>query len=673
MKSYDSLQRMIFDQPEGVNTAVGWALVLTFGLMLIGGWLPLLLWFRQTPEANRKSAYSLISILPLMLSGGVILLVLAGTFSAYVFANLVPGLIFAGLAGVCTLAILVVRLRQRTLSFGTSKRVFVFVTGCTFGITLWQHAVTEFDYRDRAGESIVYSDLNDDTSFHVYLAVMVRETGLPLRDLYGSPEYDYCHVTHTGHGVLIAGLATVSGMSEFRTTACLWIATSLLLCWASMAIVAGSELPGVYTLVSGLVPLVFGPLMMPSILPLFQPDTALQIKPLVSARMYWNLPQALSTALAAVSLILFQEYCRRAVSNTGRPVALSLVALSIVAAGLVKPSIFIFYAPALAITLLAQRARLVELVVSGVIMGLGCVVYLLPAFLVDVPELPSWSFRPTREQSQAVVSFVCLGCGAALLMAIRPLIQLFRDLVKPREPQVLMLPLIAMGGSLLFAILFREERFVGHTSFQPNIWWGPSACVVLLIPLLIRSSVCRKDSTRGMMFVHWASMLLLAVHVINGSQFALATPANNLRAYPKKLADTFSEARERTAPDTRFLLDPRLAWVDLVGFLRRPVLLRTSYMSAADAQNLEDWNRLFDDSVSASGSGWAEYDAAILVGESDQSFNSRRTQEVLSTKGWRRRLLTTGYQLWIRPVQIPASDEHADMAPMTTHEMERNR
>ncbi|MEZ6052104.1 MAG: hypothetical protein R3C02_12040 [Planctomycetaceae bacterium] len=648
MSSYDSLLRIFADHPAGILAACGVALSTLMGLLAIGGWLPLIVIRNQRlvidPQGAIKSVpaeLDLVSLLALTLGGGLILVLTLGTLTAYLLKDVLPGMVLSGLTGLPATVWLMMNLRGKSLRWGTSGRVFAFVTIFAVVMTLWQHTVSEFVYASEEGEKVAYSAMNGDTGFHVYLAIMVRESGLPLRDMYGSPFRDYCAVTHVGHGVLMAGLASVLRVTEYQASTGLWVSASLLLCWSSMSLMIREQLSGKYVLAAGVIPLIFGPLMLPSVLPFLHPQAALVIEPGVANRMYWNLPQAMSTALAAVSLILFDASCRTAITTSGRLKLIVLVAVAIVASGWVKPSLFIFYAPALLVSLVVQRARLIELAASVSVLTVGAVVYLLPAFLVTVPSVPSWKLHPNLEQTIEVARFMVYGCAALLLLAVFPGIRLLRELVHPREPRAITLPLVAMGGSLLFAVLFREEQFVGFVTFQPNIWWGPSACALLLIPLLIQHA--QREETEGV----WASLvgvtasLLMVLHTLSGFQFALACPAINIREYPVGFAQALKAAQEQTSPGTRFLLDPQLNRVDLAGFLRRPSLYSSNYMFPKDSVMLDEWNQLFDQTADTSGSDWTKYNGAIV------SEGSTGVQSALEAHDWQFQPLIPGFQLWM--------------------------
>lgn len=647
--SYGEILRIMVGEPGGVLSVTGLAGISMLMLLSVGGWLPLMC---QLPRMGSQDASAgtppprIVEILTLMLGGGIILTVTLGTLSAYLSKSVVPGMVLSGVLGFPLSVRFLAGLRGRILNWGTNRFAFGAVTVFAMGISLWHHAVSEFEYSQGSQRMVGYTDLNGDTSFHVYLATTVRNFGLPLRDLYGSPHREYSQVMHTGHGVLIAGLASVLGVSEFKVSASLWVTAALLLSWSSMAVVMRSKLSGGMVFVCGVIPLVFGPLMLPSVLPFFRPVAALAIDPGIANRMYWNLSQALSTALVAVGLVLFDKYCRRVIGGAGERQMLILVTTTIVVSGWIKPSLFIFYAPALMVTLLLQRARLLNIAVSIGVFAAGTVVYLLPGLLVDVPDVPPWSFHPNRAQTIEVGRFIAFGCGAALLLAISPVIRLVRELFHPQDPRVLTLPLVAMGGSLLFALLFREERFVSFKSFQPNIWWGPSACVLLLLPMLIRHAARQARVKERASVVSITASVLMVIHVINGMQFAMATPAINPRSFPLMKAETMHAAQGKTSPETRFLLDPEIAHVDLAGFLSRPALYTTNYMFPEDREILKDWVQLFEEPKKSAGSGWAAYDAAIV------SYDAKRAHEAMQQHGWSGVTLTPRFQLWTRPTTM---------------------
>ncbi|MEZ6052105.1 MAG: hypothetical protein R3C02_12045 [Planctomycetaceae bacterium] len=655
--AYGRLFTILASQPGFVLSTVLLALLIGLWLAIMGAWLP---WFalrwtedESGPEkdqgltnvSTRKAAVSapvsLVSLLTLSIGGGLCSVVFWGTLSAFVFKQLIPGAIIASVLGLLAASRLVIAILRRRISLKEGGWAFAIVTGASFLIGFWQHVFTEIPDNSRGIETYVYSELQGDTAFHVFLASVLKETGLPLRNLYGSTEHDYSPVTHTGHGVLIGTFSSLLGISVYRASTSLWIVATVLIVWATFDLLSRATLPKGFLTIGSLSPLLLGPVSIPVFALLANPQLARNQEPLISARMYWNVTQAISTSLGAVVLLCFHLYGRTE-SESHRLRMIGITTLVLIASGWVKPSLIIFYGPALLLSLLVHRAPIRDLAVVIGLLVMGVAVYLLPAWLVPVPEVPSWSLHPSWEQTMEVLSFVVFGCGAGLLLSIGPLKTLIATVTTRSEPQAITLALIAMGGSLIFALLFREEQFVGFRVFQPNLWWGPSACVVLLFPLVLLSSARRIKQTGRADGLILAGLLLGAIQLLNGSLFAAAYPAVISRAYVSAYVDTLRVAGSKTPPQTRFLLDPAGAQLPVLSALGRPTLIGTSFMADVDLENLKEWKRLFVEPFETDSTGWSQYDAALL------HKSSTHAQENLQELGWTVEQLNDDFQLWRR-------------------------
>jgi hypothetical protein len=450
-------------------------------------------------------------------------------------------------------------------------------------------------------------------------------------------------VTHTGHAVLIGSLSTVLGVSPFGAATALWNLALILIAWSAAVLLLRYGASRGMVVLGSVCPLLLGPLAAPSFDPLSLPAYVIVHDPLVAARMYWNISQAISTGLAAIALILFDGYCREAVRSRECFVLIGLTALAVAVSGWVKPSLFIFYGPALIVTLLVHRVGLRDVMLAGALLAAGVAVYMLPAWLVPVAEVPPWSLHPSLEQTSAVASFVVFGCSAVLLLSVHPLRRLFRDIVDKSGPRPVTLALVAMGGSVLFALLFREEQFVGFRTFQPNIWWGASACAVLLLPLVLAVAAERRAGSEHTNWFLVTATAVGAVQVLNGVVFAIAFPAVYVHGYPASCAEAMRAARLVTPADTRFLLDPAVSHADLAPLLARPALFHTAFMPPGDRENLESWSALFEEPSASEVGRWADYDAALL------HKTSTTAQQALDSLGWTSSELTDEFQLWTRP------------------------
>ncbi|MGD9853931.1 MAG: hypothetical protein AB7U20_03180, partial [Planctomycetaceae bacterium] len=504
MARYGEMFQFLMGEPAFVATTALNAVLAALFLAIAGTWLPLLVLRGSKSETvadgvvpPRDADLNWFSLFTLSVGGGLVLTVTLGTASAFVFKQLLPGAALAFVIGLAAATLLFVRIRRDRVELGVGSIVLAAITAVPFCLGLWHHVFMAFPQDLPSGPVIVFSDLHRDSGFHVHLASILAETGLPLRDLYGSPTQEYSPVIHTGHGVLLGSIATVLQTSMYRASTALWIVVMVLLSWSAGVLLSRGSVPHAIVLLGSLCPLVLGPLAVPTMATLTQPPFALNQftqSSLTAPRMYWNLPQALSTAMVAVALVCFDGYCRAEPRSRARLRWVFGSAAAMAASGWVKPSLFVFYGPALLIALLVHRAAIRETAAAIATLAGAVAVYLLPSWLVTVAEHPSWSLHPSVEQTQHVAKFVLLGCGPALLLSFGPLRKLPGLLVRKSDPQPLTPALVAMGGSLLFALLFRENRYEelkDFSVFQPNIWWGPSACVVLLVPLLLRSATQR--------------------------------------------------------------------------------------------------------------------------------------------------------------------------------------
>jgi hypothetical protein len=191
--------------------------------------------------------------------------------------------------------------------------------------------------------------------------------------------------------------------------------------------------------------------------------------------------------------------------------------------------------------------------------------------------------------------------------------------------------------------MFREDRFVGFPVLQPNIWWGLSGCVVLLVPLISRELAELIKSGGRVRGVVALSLVIGAAQILNGLYVAWAYPVLNQRRQETALAETLAVARELTAPSTRFALDPSLEHLDLRPFLSRPSLMRTSYARPNDRRAYSHWRAFIK-------SGKIDppidrLDAVVL-------HRSRTNANLYFAKlGWHRYSINDRYTLWSRAEQ----------------------
>ena len=629
----------------GAGGAVGLVLWTGLGLLqflLIGLWLPLSLTRHQEASQLREWAWDL----PVALAGGIATAVSVWTLSLFSAGSLYPGSL--ALLAICAVGLGLAWRRRGGLRFaGWHPVLWLAVSVFAFGMGLWHHAVTALPVM-REVPLLYFSDLHPDLAIHANLAGLVRDGGLPAHSLWGSHEYTYHALAHTGHAVLIAGTSAILNLGLYQAAVVLWIEATLLIAWASLALFTGTRVPSALQFVLVVGALVWGGFAMPAVQLLHDPrqlgaDGAWSLAPLgmwIAARGFWNLSQVLSIALTLAGLLLLERFgAARRAGAPGLPALAAATAL-VAVGGWTKPSLVILYGPALLIWLAVNRARAREWLCVLLVGSGATLVYALPLLLAKLPQSPGWSFHVGAEQWSQVAGFLALAAPSLLVLAVSPVLRLLGAGWRDREWRTLDLALLAAGGSLLFALLFREDQFVGFRYFQPNLWWGLSACSVLLVPLLGREALAatERGGWRRVLAVTGLSMAL--IQIFNGLCLAVAYPVLSVRGVPAVRAEVLAAARTRTEAGTRFAIDPALQRLELLPYLSRPVLMPTSFTSEEDRAAYLAWRAFCLHGRPPDASLIERLDAVVTHA------SRRHVVAFLESRGWRVDSLDAEYELW---------------------------
>ena len=511
----------------------------------------------------------------------------------------------------------------------------------TFLMGLWQHALTDLPMEEGL-EYLVYSDLHQDLTFHVALASIIEGSGLPLINVQPSPTYEFSGLAHTGHITLIAGFSNLLGISKYMASTVVWLISMLLTAWGVLALLTKQANLGIpYKLLIVVATLVWGSSILPDPRWLLNPGQAVShANPglWIASRSYWNISQALSIGLTLGGLLLLDLYCEFRKKNEIHLFVLGLSVGLIVLGGFTKPSLVIFYGPALIIWLFLSGARALEYLVALIVLAAGFLIYFLPAFLNVIPSMPSWSLASDQQQWLGVAKFLW---QASLSLAIVTFVIVSKSIStgwRDRQWQLIDLGVIAFGGSVLFAILFRENQFVGFWVLQPNIWWGLSACIVLLVPLVGRevSGLMQSNGWRRRVVI--LGLVIAMVQVINGLSVALAYPILTTRKHVKNLAVTLKTAQQLTDVSTRFAIDPSLFRLDLYPYLSRPTLYFYSFASHDSKSAYLAWINFC--STGKGNPPLERLDAVVL------HRNREHANLYFSKLGWQSTRLDETYMLW---------------------------
>jgi hypothetical protein len=644
LEIYVSYIRLLGGAFDSVIAITGWSLAGLVATWLSGIWVAFYLTSKEDDRIPNQISGKWLWLQPVILVSGLATVLAVWTVSLYLPIGLSLGTFLLAVPAITGVFLL----RRSSVRIDwAGKGTFALVGLITLAMGIWQHGPTELPMNEDV-EYLIFSDLHQDVPFHVSKARMIQEWGLPPRSMLSSPTNTYGPLQHTGHAVLIAGYANLLGISHYMASTVTWIIAAMLTGWGALALISihtGST--PLYKLIIVLGTLTWGQFALPDPAWLLDPTHASShVTPgmWIASRSFWNISQALSIAMTLGGLLFLDLYCDLRQKEEPRLWVLGASVGLIALAGLVKPSLVIFYGPALFIWLAFSRARLVEFFVTSIVLFTGILIWFLPSYLHELPSNSAWSFTTDRQQWWAVARFLWHAFLSLFLVTFVMVGKLIANGWAGRRWQLIDLGLIAFGGSVLFAMIFHETQFVGFRLMQPNIWWGLSACIVLLVPLVGRE-IPELIRQRGWgRWVIAASLAIASVQLVNGLSVAFAYPVQNLRRHEKILAESLDAARRLTAVNTRFALDLSLQNLDLLPYLARPSLLPTSFGSPDYKMAHLDWQRFW---ITEGGEPPLDRIDAVVL-------HNDRTQTNLYFKnlGWRPKPLNHMYVLWLKDVNI---------------------
>lgn len=620
-----------------VSVLVAYSLAGLVMTWLCGTWLLLLLAPGRPATAISDPRGEWLWLHPVVLAAGWGTLISVSTASLYLTKGMLAGEVLLVLLAVSS-GVLLLRFRPRFDWNGYGTLVLIGLAALVIGI--WQHVGTALPVTD-GSDYLVFSDLHLDLPIHVALAGVIQDSGLPLVNLWPSDTHAYSAPMHIGHAIAIASYSSAMGISLYEASTVSFVVATVLTAWCALGLFAARVKPQAgYALLVMLSTLAIGQLTLPWLHDPTAPRAPLDTGIWLASRSYWNISQAISIALTIGGLLVLDGYC--AVRREGRVqlpvlgVAVGLIAIG----GLVKPSLVIFFGPALFFWLVLSGARIAEFMVTVVVLQVAFMTYMLPRFLHVSVGGPGWSVGPEEGQFAEVALFLWHACFGIAVILCGVVIRSVGSGWRTRRWQVLDLGVIALGGSILFALLFREVRFVGFPVLQPNIWWGISGCIVLLVPLASREIPGLLSSGKRLRWLAVLGLGVLAVQTLNGLRVAWVYPFMNLRRHDAVLAETLDRARELTVPGTRFALDPTLEHFDLRPFLSRPSLMLTSYTLPRNRQAYSSWKAFV-----ASGRARPPLERLDAVVLDQQRGNAHR---FFAEQGWRAVTINDRYTLWHR-------------------------
>lgn len=635
MTSLNEYLELLSESPEPVLRLVVAAAVMLV-VHALTGWA-LFAW----PTASRDEADRQPSPVPFggrllqCVGAGIGLNILLWTGSLFIVPSAIPG---TAAAGVLALAGIVGTVRNRR-RWAISRRPASWVAAVLLaaGFGLWQHALLEFPLRVQRVFHSIYNDFWRDLPIHVHVATLIGEGGLPLRCVFGTPDpaRPFEPPGHVGYAVWMDGVSSITGVGPYHAAAVVWILCRLLTAWSAWELLGDRIRSPWLRVLASLVPLVLGGVGWPPWSISTDLEKVAAAGSQVAGAMSWNLPQAASVAIAFVSMVFYDQYCR-----WRRTPDLFLTAFLQVVSGLCKPSLFIVLGPALLIRLVLQRTswRKTAGVVAILLSGVG--VYHLPLLYPVFSLSRGWSLHPSAGQARDVLSFFLGKCGGVFLLSLPFLRKLFRDLGRPAERRPVDLLLIAMGGSLLFPLLFREEDLV-PLGMQPNLFWGAMGCLSLLWPFV--AALPPGPVPPATLWGRRFAWLVVGVQILNGGLFAFQYPVLETRHFPTRAVDLIYAVRRETAPQDRVLLDPIVSDSTRASYLGRPVVMAYE-LNWSQQKLMDDWRRLCGGESPETPIDWNRFEAVVTAPERD------RVHDLLRSLDWAPRELPLGFTLWRKPL-----------------------
>ena len=494
------------------------------------------------------------------------------------------------------------------------------------------------------GNRLLFNDLHGDLPMHTQLVEWVRESGLPLMDYFsGAPDASGA-IGHFGHIVLMAGFGMTTGVDSYLSAAIVWTAAFVLIYVAAFALGERNGVDRTSAILLALAALVWGAfdwslLGQQGSLQEYLGRESFWIA--MSGRNFWNISQALSIAFTLWAVLLLDIYCDATPNSRGATTIFALGVVGLGIGGLTKPSLIIFFGPAMIIWLVLRRARIVEYSIIGVI-ALACgLLYFMPWSEAIAPQGQGWEVQIDPTQLKAALVFL-VKCGCALLVSFVVLAAAGnwrRLVVRP-----LGLVGIAFFGSIIFTLVFREIVFIGYWATQPNIWWSMAGVSIILVPLVFRELLVVDESRRTALFDAGRGVVLVLaiVHVISGISFAIYYPTHYRRTVGILEAETMAQARSLTSPNVRFAVDPLLFSPDLLPWLTRRTLISTSFSGKESLAQLREWVRFTNTGYAAP--RWIPHRLDAVVA------NTGRTgvNSYFAGLGWARHEVNNRYILWCR-------------------------
>jgi len=436
-------------------------------------------------------------------------------------------------------------------------------------------------YEVRWGENYMYRLFREDISHYAFAGSLIRESGMPLIELSGSPEFGYFFLAWNGIPTLIAGISKTTLITPVQSLRLLAVWGYIIIGLSSLALLKGVWADGwkaglvaftvflfggIYLLTEALRGNTAG-LVNPYLFAVVKPGTA-------SGSFYHSMTQVWSTALAGASFVAL----RGAIQKNSRWIIpfCFLIAFS----ANVKPSYAIFILPATVILFALTRARLGYWIALILFTMVSLLLYYLPSLYAGqqvATGAEGWTINFHPQGRYFIRFFLLFGglIGVGWIYWAEQIKQLISALKQHRVVGWSQYWAVGFFGSVVFALFFDQQN--------PNLhdeYWGMCGLLALGAPQITAfvytraTVIIKRNRTATEKIIAYVILLVLFTQLLTGTVYALYQASNkqseNMIATERQLKGL----KEKSAPSDKFAFDP--LYSSSVGFLAsnlaRPIL-----------------------------------------------------------------------------------------------------
>ena len=420
----------------------------------------------------------LVITIVLNIAMGITLALSFWTASLYVFKN-------SWFGSLLLLCFMIIGVWQFIKKYRTSYQLYpsqtlIWISIIAIIIGIYHNYFLEFQYNGFVYYNGFY---RTDLVFHTFIASLIYESGLPLINIIGNPEYAFQPPGHYGVMILIAGVRHITGLTIYQSVKVLSIIGYLMVALTSLSFVIKSNIKFFFLFIISIGSLIWGSLSIPidffsgNIAGVFNPYIFSYIKPnCPSGSMYHNITQLFAIIITGAGVLSLRIYLLKK-QNFFFLLSCFFIAITFN----IKPSITILTIPAFFIFLFLSKTFSISKYINALlIFSLSIAVYYLPLLYCNQFQISSWEIKlPEKPLLEIFLTYSTL-IGLGWIILIMFFLKLFRK--QKTKLEIVDFLGISLIGGILFSLFFIEQ---GARDFHGNQFWGLTSILVLISPFVI--------------------------------------------------------------------------------------------------------------------------------------------------------------------------------------------